>query len=180
LVIDSPRLFNATALELSWVLFAQALGTILGSIVTPKLRIKNNAKGVFYGLSLNYTGVLSATAAIMNQNLPALIISSLIEGISLPLANISSQNIWQTAVPLDLQGRVYSVRRFIAQITSPIAMFSSGVLGEVIFEEYVIGSFASLGLIFLLYLWFLTKLPQVEEIVGASSTKSAQTIPADN
>ncbi|MBS1714285.1 MAG: MFS transporter [Armatimonadetes bacterium] len=47
---------------------------------------------------------------------------------TVPLMNGPSQAIWQTKVPHELQGRVFSVRRMIAQATVPVAMIISGPL----------------------------------------------------
>jgi len=44
------------------------------------------------------------------------------------MANTHSQAIWQSIVPITMQGRVFSARRFIAQALSGIPMFLSGPL----------------------------------------------------
>ena len=46
-----------------------------------------------------------------------------------PIANVHSQTIWQTQVEPALQGRVFSVRRLIAQFTGPVATVLAGVAG---------------------------------------------------
>ena len=63
----------------------------------------------------------------------------------IPLLNGSNQAIWQSKVPPALQGRVFSARLMIAQITAPIAMLASGPLADRIFEPAMIpsGSLAS-------------------------------------
>ncbi|MFL5731611.1 MAG: MFS transporter [Chloroflexia bacterium] len=48
-----------------------------------------------------------------------------------PLMNAHSQAIWQTQTPRELQGRVFSVRRVIAQITWPLGTIVAGVVGGV-------------------------------------------------
>ncbi|MGY2892287.1 MFS transporter [Deinococcus sp. UYEF24] len=45
-----------------------------------------------------------------------------------PIMNAHSQAIWQAQVPIEMQGRVFSVRRLIAQFTSPISVGLAGVL----------------------------------------------------
>lgn len=52
----------------------------------------------------------------------------------MPLLNGSNQAIWQSKVAPDVQGRVFSVRRLIAQITTPIAMLIAGPLADKVFE----------------------------------------------
>ena len=50
------------------------------------------------------------------------------------IVNPSNQAIWQSKVPPDVQGRVFSVRRLIAQISGPMAMLVSGPLADYVFE----------------------------------------------
>ncbi len=46
-----------------------------------------------------------------------------------PFLNVHSQTIWQTQTPRELQGRVFAVRRLIAQCTLPLAAAVAGVFG---------------------------------------------------
>jgi DHA3 family macrolide efflux protein-like MFS transporter len=46
-----------------------------------------------------------------------------------PIMNAHSQTIWQTQTPRELQGRVFSVRRLIAQFTSPLGVAMAGLVG---------------------------------------------------
>jgi DHA3 family macrolide efflux protein-like MFS transporter len=47
-----------------------------------------------------------------------------------PLTNGSSQSLWQSKVPYEMQGRVFATRLFIAQISAPIAMTIAGPLAD--------------------------------------------------
>ncbi|WP_051096830.1 MFS transporter [Deinococcus aquatilis] len=49
-------------------------------------------------------------------------------GIMTPIMNAHSQSIWQAQVPSELQGRVFSVRRLIAQFTVPLGTALVGLL----------------------------------------------------
>lgn len=49
--------------------------------------------------------------------------------LTFPFSNAHSQAIWQTQVPPEMQGRVFSVRRLIAQATGPVATFLAGIAG---------------------------------------------------
>lgn len=51
-----------------------------------------------------------------------------------PIVNGSSQAIWQAKVPPDVQGRVFAVRRLIAQFTAPVAYLAAGPLVDGVFE----------------------------------------------
>jgi hypothetical protein len=51
-----------------------------------------------------------------------------------PIANGSSQAIWQAKVAPDVQGRVFSTRLLIAQISAPLATLIAGPLADALFE----------------------------------------------
>lgn len=51
-----------------------------------------------------------------------------------PIVMGSNQAIWQAKVEPDVQGRVFAVRRLIAQLTMPIGMFIAGPLSDSVFE----------------------------------------------
>jgi DHA3 family macrolide efflux protein-like MFS transporter len=61
-------------------------------------------------------------------------ISSFIFMAVLPLVNASSQAIWQSKVPPDVQGKVFAARSVIASISSPLAMIIGGLLADYFFE----------------------------------------------
>jgi MFS family permease len=65
-----------------------------------------------------------------------------------PLLNAHSQTIWQTLTPREMQGRVFSVRRLIAQCTLPIGALSAGSLAAVFDPGHVL---AALGLLLVLF-----------------------------
>jgi hypothetical protein len=51
-----------------------------------------------------------------------------------PMLNGSNQAIWQLKVSPGVQGRVFSVRRLIAQVTAPLSMAAAGPLADNVFE----------------------------------------------
>lgn len=62
-------------------------------------------------------------------------------GLTYPAMNAHSQSIWQSQVPPAMQGRVFSVRRLIAQFTSPLSTALAGLLAA----RYAGGSVAALA-----------------------------------
>ncbi len=71
--------------------------------------------------------------------------------VTVPIVNGTSQALWQTKVHLDMQGRVFSTRRMIATIATPIAFVSAGPLADNVFEPLLMERGAlvdSLGPIF--------------------------------
>jgi MFS transporter, DHA3 family, macrolide efflux protein len=51
----------------------------------------------------------------------------LLVGLSTPVLNAHSQAIWQAQVPSAMQGRVFSVRRLVAQFTGPVSLALASV-----------------------------------------------------
>ncbi|PNY80786.1 MFS transporter [Deinococcus koreensis] len=49
-------------------------------------------------------------------------------GLMVPMISAHSLSIWQTQVPPELQGRVFSVRRLIAQCTTPLSVAAAGLV----------------------------------------------------
>lgn len=54
----------------------------------------------------------------------------LVSSSMIPILNAHSQTIWQTQTPRELQGRVFSVRRLIAQFSWPASTFLAGLLAS--------------------------------------------------
>lgn len=52
----------------------------------------------------------------------------------IPILDGSNQAIWQAKVAPDVQGRVFAVRRLLAQITAPVATAVAGPLADRLFE----------------------------------------------
>jgi MFS family permease len=66
----------------------------------------------------------------------------------LPLMNAHSQAIWQTQTPLHLQGRVFAVRRLIAQFSWPLGVALFGWLGASINAAWLFAGMGMIGVIF--------------------------------
>jgi MFS family permease len=92
----------------------------------------------------------------------------------IPLMNAHSQTIWQTQVPPELQGRVFAVRRVIAQFTFPIGTLLAGVTGGVFAPGHVIGFFGALLAVFCCLQLFNPYLRRVEDKawLDAQATKN--------
>ena len=110
-----------------------AIGGVLGGFLLstwggPKRRIH----GVLLGMII--VSIFNQILMGIGKSLPIWAIASFLGAFTLPILNGSSQAIWQAKVAPDLQGRVFSVRRLIAQITAPFAMLLAGPLADHIFE----------------------------------------------
>lgn len=112
---------------------AGAIGGVLGGLILsvwggPKRRIH----GVLAGMIAN--SAFGALFMGVGRSLPVWAAASFAGALIIPIINGSNQAIWQAKIPPDIQGRVFSVRRWIAQITAPLAMLLAGPLADQIFE----------------------------------------------
>ena len=80
----------------------------------------------------------------------------------------TSETIWAKIVPKEILGRVYSVRRTIAQISAPVGILLGGLLAEFFGLVLILGIFTVLGTLLLLYAWSFTYFSQVERLAAES------------
>ncbi len=117
---------------------AAALGAVGGGLVMSvwggfKRRIFGVVLGCFsLGLFGNFGFGLATT-------MPLWIAMSAMGAFFGPIANASSQAIWQSRVPPEFQGRVFSSRRLISWFTTPIAPLAAGLLADCAFEPLMRG-----------------------------------------
>jgi MFS family permease len=101
-----------------------------------------------------------------------------VEGMT-PILNAHSQTIWQTQTPHELQGRVFSVRRLIAQISWPLSTAMAGWLGGLFDPGYVLfvlGAFLTLFCIAQLFNPYMLKIEDkeyLEELASRQVSSSA-------
>jgi MFS family permease len=120
------------SISLGWVLSAGAIGGIVGSIVM----------SVWGGFRQKTHGVLGGWIAAcfflafigIGKWIPLWVGASALSSLVGPLINGSNQAIYQSKVPPDLQGRVFTARTLIAWITNPISPLIAGLLGDYILE----------------------------------------------
>ena len=70
----------------------------------------------------------------LGRSLPVWVITSFFAALINVCINASNQSIWQAKVPPDVQGRVFSARRMIAQVVGPVGILLAGPLADRIFE----------------------------------------------
>lgn len=133
LVLVTPLVLSfATAEVLGVVLTVANSGLLVGAVAMsvhggPRRRIHGVlGAGLMLGLGLGLAGVRAD---------PFLVAGTLFVGLlAAPVINASSQAIWQAKVPPDVQGRVFAMRRLVAQFTGPIAYLAAGPLADRVLE----------------------------------------------
>ncbi|MDQ3704712.1 MAG: MFS transporter [Chloroflexota bacterium] len=81
----------------------------------------------------------------------------------IPIMNAHSQTIWQTQVPRELQGRVFSVRRVIAQFSAPLGVMLAGFTGAIFNPGYVLAALGIFIVVFATFQLFNPYLLRVED-----------------
>jgi MFS family permease len=116
--------------------FVQSFSAVGGLVGAVFLTIwggpKKLTKGILLGWVLN--GLLGRLLMGVGGQPWVWMISVFLLAFIMPTINGSNQTLWQKKVPPEQQGRVFSVRRFIAQVTIPISMGLSGWLADSVFE----------------------------------------------
>ncbi len=88
-------------------------------------------------------GFLGATAAsfllgdllfAVGRSLPAWIVAALCSAVFIPIIISCYESIWQSSVPADVQGRVFSAKNMIQIASMPPGYLASGFLADHIFE----------------------------------------------
>jgi len=114
---------------------AVGLGMLVGTLV---MSLWGGPKRRFYGVLGG--SVWMGLCVIILGSQPSLLIigiSGFLMMLAIPVLNGSSRAMWQTKVPPDIQGRVFSVRRVIGQFTAPISALLAGPLVEKLFEPWM-------------------------------------------
>lgn len=132
-VLLIPLLLETTTEQVAgWVVSIAAGAVVTGSLALgawggPKNRIAGVYVPIFaMGIGLSLIGLRPSVLLIIAGIL-------LMNGTH-PIAGGSSQAIWQSKVPPNLQGRVFAIRQVSAIISSPPAYLFAGFLADRVFE----------------------------------------------
>jgi hypothetical protein len=120
------------SVSLGAVLSAGALGGVVGGVVMSLWGgFKKRVHGVLAGWIISS---LFFSLAGVGDWLPLWVAAMALTSLFGPLIDGSNQAIWQSKVPPDLQGRVFSARLLIAWITNPISPLIAGLTGDYLLE----------------------------------------------
>jgi len=108
---------------------AAGLGGLAGGLILsawggPKKKVN----GVLAGMALS--SLLGMMVFGLGDGLYAWMFGSFMNVFFIPFVNGSNQAIWQSKIPPSMQGRVFSARTLIAQVSAPIAMVITGPLTD--------------------------------------------------
>jgi len=103
-------------------------GLLMSAWGGPKRRV--------YGLLLGLvsSSLLGDILMGLGRSAPVWVAAAFFALFANPITNGCSQAIWQSKVPPELQGRVFSTRALLAQAPQPVALFVAGPLADRIME----------------------------------------------
>lgn len=140
----------ADAQVLGWLSSLMGAGMLIGTLVVsvwggPKRRVHGVLAGMaVMGLFIIFFGIRPWIPLMGIAGFGAMFLS--------PIINASSQALWQSKVAVDVQGRVFAVRRMIAWSVMPLAYLIAGPLADHVFNPLLVddGAFVDglIGLIF--------------------------------
>jgi len=146
-VLLIPLLLETTTEQVAgWVVSLGAAGVVVGSLVLsawggPKDRIA----GVYFPIFAMGVGLVLVG---FRPSVLLIIFGILLMNGTHPIAGGSSQAIWQSKVPANLQGRVFAIRQVSAISAAPIAFLLAGTLADNVFEPMMADGGGALTSIF--------------------------------
>ncbi|MCP5110893.1 MAG: MFS transporter [bacterium] len=121
-----------TAAGLGWVLSLGSGGALAGSVLIslwggPKRRLLGILMfSPWLGLGMVIIGLQASLVVVA--------VGVTVFFFGLPIINALNHAIWQTRVAPEIQGRVFTTRTLIGQITAPVAYLLAGPLADGVFE----------------------------------------------
>jgi MFS transporter, DHA3 family, macrolide efflux protein len=140
--LQAPLVLSRTGDENAYGVVAAAFGAgvlLGGAYMTKSGGPRSRVAGVLIGIGIS--GFLAQALFGLARGVPLWMLANFIGGFLMPVANGSSQAIWQSKTPADVQGRVFAARRMIAQITSPVAFLLAVPLVDGVFKPLFAGEF---------------------------------------
>jgi DHA3 family macrolide efflux protein-like MFS transporter len=127
------------AAVLGTVQSVSAVGGLVGGVaLTAWGGPKRKVDGVLLGMA--FTSLFGTVVLGLGRSLSVWAVGGFMMMAVIPVLNGSNQAIWQSKVPPALQGRVFSSRLMIAQVTAPIAMLASGPLADRVFSPAMLAT----------------------------------------
>lgn len=132
----APMILASTSGDSTVLGGVQSAGAVGGLVGGFALTAWGGPKKKIHGVLLGWIlfGVFDLVLMGLGRAVPIWVVASFLGMLVNPMLNGSNQAIWQMKVSPEVQGRVFSVRRLIAQITAPISMAVAGPLADNVFE----------------------------------------------
>lgn len=117
---------------------AVALGTLVGGVIVTLIKPSRNKVAVIF-LSCGVSFVFCDFSLGLSQNPIVWIVFNFFGNLPLSLLNSNLSVIMRTAVPIEMQGRVFSARDTLQYCTIPVGYLLGGILADYTFEPFMRG-----------------------------------------
>jgi hypothetical protein len=135
LTLQNPMILARSGNDQNILALVQAafgVGSIVGGLIlATRGGFKRLVDGLVAGWALSSLGIMLFAASASSGGW---MLFAYLFGAFFPLPNSSNQALWQSVVPPEFQGRVFSARRLIAWIVSPLGIALAGPLADQVFE----------------------------------------------
>jgi hypothetical protein len=114
---------------LASVYSAGAIGGVVGGLV---MSAWGGPKRLVHGVLAGWfvSSIVGVVLMGFGRSIPIWAVAAFAGMFFIPIINGSNQAIWQSKVPPDLQGKVFSIRRLIAWFVTPLAMLVAGPIAD--------------------------------------------------
>jgi len=135
-VLGTPMILSfASVTTLGSIMSFSGLGMLLGAVVMSGWGgFKRHMNTI---LLFGFLGGVGIAIAGLRPSPRLIGVGAFIFLFCVPIINAASQAIWQNKVAVDVQGRVFSIRRMIATLSQPLAFVVAGPLAQRVFEPLV-------------------------------------------
>ncbi|MGI5532214.1 MFS transporter [Streptomyces syringium] len=128
---------------LAGVLSAAGVGGVLGGLATTAFGILRARPLYVIFAGFVITGLLGQLPYGVSTSTSVWWATSFVGAFVFPFILAAHQTIWQTRVPVEIQGRVFAARRVLTESAGPIALLLSGPLADHVFEPAMRGPLGS-------------------------------------
>lgn len=130
---------NNNEMLLGLVTSAIGVGGIIGGIMVTLMKPpKSRVKTIFNSCALSF--FLCDVLLGASKNIYVWVFGAIAGNIAIPFLNGSEISILRTKIPVDIQGRIFSIRSAIQFSTIPIGYLLGGILSDKVFEPLMLKS----------------------------------------
>lgn len=115
---------------------AVSLGILAGSMLVTFVKPPENKTRVIF-ISCILTFLLGDVMLSLTPSLPYWVVSAFVSYIPVAVLGANLNVVMRTHVPIEMQGRVFSARDTLQNITIPLGLFLGGVLADHVFEPFM-------------------------------------------
>jgi hypothetical protein len=126
---------------LSFVRCGMGIGNILGGFITGFIKIpisRNKINIIFLCCLCSFLGgdlLLGITSSLVFW-----MIGGFLGNVFTPMAIANQNYLWRTIVPIELQGKVFSFKKAISNISMVMGIFLGGFLADYLFEPFMVNN----------------------------------------